>query len=85
MRHLTWVDTDLELPPEGVPIVGVILNKFVNAPWRWSGPFICLRERAHGGHDRYGDYQRPDRWMLLTEPELPARSMPIASEYNIHQ
>lgn len=62
-----WKWTKDEAPPKGVIVIGRVLDRFVNADWRWSEPYFYFH-----GREFVCQYQEPTIWMLPAEaPEIP--------------
>ncbi len=72
---LPWNWTEEEPIPQGQHVIGLHLSRFVNAPWRWSTPYIYYE-----GMDYPCPYERPDVWMRVTFPTVPGQ-LPFETPY----
>jgi hypothetical protein len=63
---MKWIQMKDERPPAGITVIGAKLDQYINADWRWSGPYLW-----YWGGEYSCQYIEPDIWMRVEFPELP--------------
>ncbi len=66
---MNWIKTDERLPEHGQKVLGLILNKFLNAPWEWNSRLYVFEIRE--GREYWPEFQRPTMWCAIELPEIP--------------